>query len=101
MKTRTLPLTRVGRSQAVCLPASVIRRHRLTAGLVLVDRGHEVVLRSPEPPAKLTWTETYREMAAAKEDWSEWEATNPDGDEASNWSHLPPPSLSKSRRTRK
>lgn len=102
MKTQTLPLKRIGRSQAVCLPAAVIRRHHFTTGLILEDRGHEVVLRSVKPQTKLSWPETYREMAAAKEDWSEWDAVSSDGgEEVHDWSHLPPPLVAKPRRVRK
>ena len=31
------------------------------------------------PGAKLSWRETYKAMAAAKEDWSDLEATTADG----------------------
>jgi len=34
---------------------------------------------------KLTWEETAYEMAAAPEDWSEWETTVGDGIEALPW----------------
>lgn len=102
MKTQTLPLRRIGRSQAVCLPAALIRKHHFTAGLILEDRGYEIVLRSKDSPKKLSWTETYREMTTAKEDWSDWDGPLVDGlDETSEWAGLPPPKLSKSRRARK
>lgn len=34
--------------------------------------------------AKLSWEETAREMAAAAEDWNDWDATLADG-----WSEIP------------
>jgi hypothetical protein len=37
-----------------------------------------LVLR-PTKQAKLSWKETYREMAAEKEDWSDWEVVTGDG----------------------
>ncbi|WP_461785311.1 AbrB/MazE/SpoVT family DNA-binding domain-containing protein [Prosthecobacter sp.] len=102
MKTQTLLLKRIGRSQAVCLPAAVIRRHHFKTGLILEDRGHEVVLRSLKPQTKLSWPATYRAMAAAKEDWSEWDAAAFDGgEEVHDGSYLPPPLAAKPRRTRK
>lgn len=33
--------------------------------------------QAPQP--KLSWEESYREMAAAAEDWSEWDCTLADG----------------------
>jgi hypothetical protein len=35
---------------------------------------------------KLSWAETAREMAAATEDWSGWDATTGDGLDAVPWS---------------
>jgi len=101
MKTQALTLTRIGKSRGVRLPAAMIRRHGFAAGLILEDRGHEIVLRPKEAPRKLSWEETYREMAAAKEDWSEWDCTMADGlDEANAWSGpLPKPAKSRPRRT--
>ena len=102
MKKQTLPLKRIGRSQAVCLPAAVIRRYHFKTELILEDRGHEVVLRSVEPQPQLSWSETYREMAVANEDWADWNAVSSDGvGDANEWSHIPPPSLIKPRRARK
>ncbi len=44
------------------------------------ERSDGILLR-PVAPAqpKLTWDETAREMAAAAEDWSEWDAVAADG----------------------
>lgn len=98
MKTKSLPLTRIGKSQAVCLPAAMIRKHHLSAGLILEDRGYEIVLRSKDSPKKLSWEETYREMTAANEDWSDWDTTLADGLDASNAWKAPAPAASKPRR---
>lgn len=43
----------------------------------------------PAAPAKLTWAETAREMAAAREHWSEWEATLADGLDQIPWDPAP------------
>lgn len=41
--------------------------------------------RGERIPAKLSWAETAREMAASGEDWSEWDATLADGLDAIPW----------------
>lgn len=75
MKTMTVPLVRMGKSRGICLPASLISRHKLADGVTLEERGGEIVLRpKSEPPLKLSWEDTYKEMAASDEDWSDWEA---------------------------
>jgi len=50
------------------------------------ERSDGILLRPPGPaPAKLTWAETAREMAAAHEDWSEWDAALADGLDQIPW----------------
>ena len=99
MKTKALSLTRIGNSLGVCLPAVLIRKHGFGKGLILEDREHEIVLRPKDSPQKLSWEATYREMAAAKEDWSEWDCTVADGlDESNAWTG-PAPAAAKPRRS--
>jgi hypothetical protein len=54
--------------------------------VVMEERSEGILLRHPGPsPAKLTWAETGREMGAARENWSEWDATLADGLEEIPW----------------
>lgn len=79
MKISELSVTRVGGSRGVLLPAEVLRRYGVGDTLIMEQRPGEIVLRpKPTPHRKLNWAETYREMAQADEDWSEWESL-PDG----------------------
>ena len=89
MKTIELSLARIGNSRGIRLPADLIRKHGLEPGLVLEDRGHELVLRSKGGRRKLSWQETAREMAAAAEDWSDWETVSADGLESIPWDQPP------------
>jgi antitoxin component of MazEF toxin-antitoxin module len=89
MKTLELKLARIGNSRGLRLPADLIRRHRLDEGVVLEDRGDSLVLRPKAKPAKLSWEETAREMAASDEDWSEWDCTLGDGLEDIPWEPQP------------
>jgi antitoxin MazE len=109
MKTIELTLARIGNSRGIRLPADLIRKHGLEPGMVLEDRGHELVLRPKSGPRKLSWEETAREMVAAAEDWSDWDTVSADGLEAIPWEHAAPgagskriaKSVTKSRSTRK
>jgi antitoxin component of MazEF toxin-antitoxin module len=109
MKTIELTLARIGNSRGIRLPADLIRKHGLEPGMVLEDRGHELVLRPKGGPRKLSWEETAREMVAAAEDWSDWDTVSADGLDAIPWERPAPAagskriakSVAKSRSTRK
>jgi antitoxin MazE len=75
LKTNPLTLVQIGKSRGIRLPAELIRKYGFEQGLVLEDRGDEIVLRPKSVSEKLSLEETYRQMAAAGEDWSDWEAT--------------------------
>lgn len=96
MKTVEIALARIGNSRGIRLPADLIRKHGLEPGIIIEDRGHEIVLRPKSGQPKLSWEETAREMAAANEDWSAWDDTQADGLESIPWDH--PSSRAKSKR---
>ena len=78
--TLEIPLTRIGNSRGIRLPAPLIKKLGFDAGILLEDHGDRVVLRpSRRKPEKLLWSETAREMANAAEDWSDWEDSAVDG----------------------
>ena len=75
MKTSELSVTRVGNSRGVRLPAEVLRRYRVGDTLIMEQRPDEIILRPKRSRSpKLTWAETYQQMAQADEDWSGWES---------------------------
>lgn len=84
MKTTELIVTRVGNSRGIRLPADVFRRYQIGDTIIMEERPDEIALRPKRRRRqKLTWTETYQQMAQADEDWSEWESL-PEG-----LTHLP------------
>jgi antitoxin component of MazEF toxin-antitoxin module len=85
MKTQEISLAQIGNSRGIRLSADLIRKHGFEHGLVLEDRGHEIALKPKAGPKKLSWEETAKEMAAANEDWSEWDGTLADGLEQIPW----------------
>ena len=75
MKTSELTVTRVGNSRGVRLPADVLRRYQIGDTLIMEQRPDEIVLRPKRSrQQKLTWAETYQQMAQSSEDWSDWES---------------------------
>jgi antitoxin MazE len=78
MKTLQIKLTRIGNSRGIRLPADLIARYKLDKDILLELRPEELALR-PKSRKKLTWEETYKQMAAAKEDWSDFDAAVDDG----------------------
>ncbi len=78
MKVVELPLTRIGNSRGVRLPAALLKKYGFSKTIILEERASEIVLR-PKKDTKLSWEETARQMAAEHEDWSDMEATVGDG----------------------
>ncbi len=70
MKTTVLKVSRIGNSRVIRLPIKMLRKYRILDSVVAEERADEIVLRvSRAGQTKSTWEETYRQMAAAKEDW--------------------------------
>jgi antitoxin MazE len=80
MKTVVLKVSRIGNSRGIRLPASLLRKYHITDTIVAEEKADEIVLRPGRTSCpKLSWEKTANAMAAAKEDWSEWESTTADG----------------------
>ena len=72
MKTTVLKVSRIGNSRGIRLPAGMLRKYHITDTVIAEEKAHEIILRPGRAKQqKLSWEETYRQMAAAKEDWSE------------------------------
>jgi antitoxin MazE len=80
MKTAVLKVSRIGNSRGIRLPAALLRKYHITDTIIAEEKADEIVLRPTRGSRpKLSWEETAKAMAAAKEDWSEWESTSGDG----------------------
>ncbi len=83
---RELRVSRIGNSRGVRLPAETLARYRIGDSVVMEERSDGILLRPPgSAPAKLSWEETARAMAQAREDWSEWDVVSGDGLESIPW----------------
>ena len=86
MKTMELKVARIGNSRGVRLPAASLRRYRIGDAVIMEERSDGILLRpAGAHQPKLTWEETAREIAAAAEDWSAWDAAAADGLESAPW----------------
>jgi antitoxin MazE len=75
---RELKIVRIGNSRGVRLPKSVIEKYALRESVVLEERDEGFLLRSGNDK-RLSWDETFKEMAREKEDWSDLDSTAADG----------------------
>lgn len=81
-----LKVVRIGNSRGVRLPKAVLERYDIKDTLVLEARDEGLLLLGRKDK-RLTWEETYRDMAREKEDWSDLDAAVADGiDPAERWS---------------
>ena len=73
-----LKVVQIGNSRGVRLPKAVLERYQIKDALVLEAREEGLLLRGTKDK-RMTWEETYRDMARVKEDWSDLDATLADG----------------------
>lgn len=86
MKPIELKVARIGNSRGVRLPAATLERYRIGATVIMEELSDGILLRRRGPASlKLSWEETAQAMAAAREDWSAWEASVADGLEEIPW----------------
>ena len=80
MQTTELKIAKIGNSRGVRIPADVLRRYAFGDAATLVESVDGILLRpKQQADAKLSWADTAKAMAAAAEDWSDWEAAASDG----------------------
>ncbi|MGH7427511.1 MAG: AbrB/MazE/SpoVT family DNA-binding domain-containing protein [Candidatus Methylomirabilaceae bacterium] len=73
-----LKIVQIGNSRGVRLPKAVLERYEIKDTLVLEAREEGLLLRGKKDK-RMTWEETFRDMAREKEDWSDLDATVADG----------------------
>ena len=78
MATRDVKLISIGNSKGIRLPKALLQKYGWGDSLVLEETEEGIFLYSNEKN-KLSWKETYRAMAADREDWSDLDATVADG----------------------
>ena len=83
-QTREVSVATIGNSRGVRLPKELLLRYGIADRLTMELRPDGILLRQPLDP-QASWEETYREMAAEQEDWSDLDAVAGDGLEQLTW----------------
>jgi antitoxin component of MazEF toxin-antitoxin module len=78
MKVTELKVSRIGNSKGIRIPAEILKRYGISDTVLLEERANELALIIKRDQ-KLSWKDTFAEMAREKEDWSAFDATAADG----------------------
>jgi antitoxin MazE len=73
-----LKVVPIGNSRGVRLPKAVLDKYAIRDAVVVEEREEGLLLRSKQDK-RLSWEDTYKEMAREREDWSDLDATVADG----------------------
>jgi len=72
-------LINIGNSKGIRLPKRLIQKYHLHEKLKLEEKKEGILIKADIPDDKLSWDETYIEMAEEKEDWSDFDILAADG----------------------
>jgi len=81
MELKVVP---IGNSRGVRLPKGVLTKYAIGSEVVLEEREEGLLLRSKKD-RRLSWDDTFKDMAREREDWSEFDATVGDGLDKEPW----------------
>ena len=73
-----LKVVPIGNSRGVRLPKAILEQYAIEDAIVLEAREEGLLLRGKKDKC-LPWTDTFREMAREREDWSDLDAAVADG----------------------
>ena len=73
-----LPLVPIGNSLGVRLSRPLLAKYSME-GVVIAEQRPEGILLRGANPAKATLAQTFTEMAAAQEQWDDWDTASADG----------------------
>ena len=79
-----LKVVPIGNSRGVRLPKELLDRHAIREVVIVEEREDGLLLRSTAD-RRLSWEETFKEMAREREDWSDLDATLGDGLDREPW----------------
>jgi antitoxin MazE len=79
-----LKVVPIGNSRGVRLPKGVLDKYAIRDAVIVEEREDGLLLRSTKD-RRLSWEETFKEMAHEREDWSDLDATLKDGLDKEPW----------------
>ena len=71
-------LIEIGNSRGIRLPRKIILKYHMEDRVDIIERKDGILLKS-RTKGQMTWEETYKQMAAMREDWSDFENVGEDG----------------------
>ena len=78
-----LKVVPIGNSRGVRLPKAVLEKYAIRDTVLVEERDDGLLLRSKED-RRLSWEDTFKEMAQDRENWSDLDATLADGIDTKN-----------------
>ena len=69
----------IGNSKGIRIPKKLILKYHLHDNLTLVEKEEGILIKSDTPDNKLSWEDTFKEIAKEKEDWSDFKVLASDG----------------------
>ena len=85
MKTPTeIKVVPIGNSRGIRLPKATLTKYSIKSSVLLEEREEGILLRSKDDK-RLSWEDTFKEMALEKEDWGDLEAATADGLDKDRW----------------
>jgi antitoxin MazE len=79
-----LKVVPIGNSRGVRLPKAMLDRYAIGEAVVLEAREEGLLLRGKKDK-RLSWEETFKEMAREREDWRDFDAVVGDGLDKEPW----------------
>jgi antitoxin MazE len=77
-RTKDVKLIPIGNSKGIRLPKTILQKYGFSDTLLLEETSQGVLLHKKETE-KLSWEETYRQMAQEQETWNDLDVTLLDG----------------------
>lgn len=84
IRTLELKVVPIGNSRGIRMPKALLEKYAIRDAILVEENDRGFFLRSTND-ARLSWEETYREMATAGENWADWEQVVADGLDNGPW----------------
>ena len=75
---KDIKLVPIGNSRGIRLPKKLLQKYGFKENVILEETAKGILLRAKEDP-KLSWEDTFREMANENENWDDFDTTLLDG----------------------
>jgi antitoxin MazE len=77
-KKKNIKIIQIGNSQGIRLPKLILNKYGFTDSVVIEEKENGIFL-TRETDNKMSWEDTFKDMAKENEDWSDLDNTTADG----------------------